>query len=120
MLIISEKDFRERLISTLSDSYFSQFDSVTGPGRSGAVASVYASHLLGIPFLPFNAEAPNLKRLLIIDTAQQTGKTLRKAGSRYQKFDPHLLALYHEPPRVIFWYEELMERGQNEKTSAVP
>ena len=30
-----------------------QAGAVVGPGRSGAVASVYASHILGIPFIPY-------------------------------------------------------------------
>lgn len=49
MRIVSEHEFAERLRSLLTDPLFGEAGWVTGPGRSGAVASVYASHILGIP-----------------------------------------------------------------------
>lgn len=80
--------------------------SVTGPGRSGAVAAVYASHILGVPFIPYGATAPtHLGRLLIIDTARASGATLRKAERRYRDADPFVMVAFEEPPRVAFWYE---------------
>lgn len=83
--------------------------SVTGPGRSGAIASVYASHLLGVPFIPFGAPCPpQLRPLLVVDTAEQSGRTLRKAVRRYETDgDVRGIAIYSEPPRVRFWYETL-------------
>ncbi len=77
--------------------------SVTGPGRSGAIAAVYASHILGIPY----GQTPpqELGNLLIIDTAIESGETLKKAARKYCKYSHHILALYQEPPRVAFWYE---------------
>jgi len=86
-----------------------QVKSVTGPGRSGAVTSVYASYILGIPFIPYGQKIPdNLYPILIIDTATRTGRSLRKAQ---RKYDPNgkgttiPLAVYKEPPRLHFWYE---------------
>ena len=81
---------------------------VVGPGRSGAIASVYASHLLNIPWLPYGAKCPEkLQPLLVIDTAILTGKTIRKCESKYNKkgIDTVMLWVYNEPPIVRFWYE---------------
>lgn len=45
------------------------------------MAAVYASHILGVPFIPYGSKAPaHLGSLLIIDTAMESGATLRKAG----------------------------------------
>lgn len=78
---------------------------VTGPGRSGAIASVYASHLLGIPFIPYRQKVPDkLRPVLVIDTATWTGATIRKATRLYGS-DAIMLSCYHEPPMVRFWYE---------------
>jgi hypothetical protein len=78
---------------------------VTGPGRSGAVAAVYASHILGIPFIPYRQKVPDkLHPVLVIDTARWTGATIRKATRLYGS-DAIMLVCYHEPPMVRFWYE---------------
>ena len=49
MRIVSEGEFSKAIKDKLSGI---DCDCVTGPGRSGAIASVYASHILKIPFLP--------------------------------------------------------------------
>ncbi len=104
--IVSEPEFRERLAAVLAAHDTEDIGSVTGPGRSGAVAAVYASHLLGVPFIPYGSVVPvDLGRLLIIDTARESGRTLRKAERRYQHADPGVLVAFEEPPRVAFWYE---------------
>ncbi|MFA9261863.1 MAG: hypothetical protein ACEQSB_00690 [Undibacterium sp.] len=83
-------------------------DCVTGPGRSGAIASVYASHILGVPFLAFGVDIPpNFVKPMIIDTARESGKTLRKAARKYAKHNPIVMVCYEEPPRVTFWYEAM-------------
>jgi adenine/guanine phosphoribosyltransferase-like PRPP-binding protein len=106
MQVVSEYEFRERITAELADSIYQDVGAVTGPGRSGAIAAVYASHILRVPFIPFKQKHPsNLGRLLIIDTAIQTGKTLRKAERWYAGVTPLCVALYNEPPRVCFWYE---------------
>lgn len=106
MRIVSEFEFDERIRAVLSDSQFDVVGSVTGPGRSGAVASVYASHILRVPFIPYGSRAPvHIGPLLIIDTARQSGKTLRKAERKYDYAAPIIIALFEEPPRVAFWYE---------------
>ncbi len=99
--VISEPEFNTAIRNALNGV---EADCVMGPGRSGAVAAVYASHILGIPFLPCGSSIPpNLQRLLIIDTATETGKTLRKMERRYP--NAQVMAVYNEPPRVMFWYE---------------
>lgn len=105
--VISEPEFNlalRELLSTISTDDFPGW--VTGPGRSGAIAAVYTSHLLGIPFLPFGQFADEkLGRVLLIDTARETGQTLRKAERKYETRNPLVLCVYEEPPRVAFWYE---------------
>lgn len=104
MRTIPEPEFRARLAQMLAS--LPEVGSVTGPGRSGAFAAVYASHLLGVPFIPYGSRCPvHLGRLLIVDTARESGATLRKAERRYRDADPVVVACYEEPPRVAFWYE---------------
>ncbi|CAH1665655.1 MULTISPECIES: hypothetical protein [unclassified Chelatococcus] len=104
MRIVTESEFAERLRRVLTA--LPAVGSVTGPGRSGAVAAVYASHQLHIPFIPYGATAPvHLGRILIIDTARESGSTLRKAARRYEAANPVVVACFEEPPRVAFWYE---------------
>jgi len=104
MKIISEPEFRNQLIATLTPLH-GKFRSVTGPGRSGCIAAVYASHMLGIPFVPISYfPTDRLRPLLLVDTAAKSGSTLRKYSRRLQADEA--LALYSEPPRVRFWYEQ--------------
>lgn len=106
MRIVHEAEFAQRLKSVLETAELGSIGSVTGPGRSGAVAAVYASHLIGIPFIPFGSKVPtNLGRLLIVDTARESGKTLRKAAKDYGYANPLVVVAFEEPPRVAFWYE---------------
>lgn len=103
MKIVTEQEFSERIALMLTGI---NAGSVTGPGRSGAIASVYASHLLSIPFIPYGNTMPNsLGKVLIIDTATKSGRTLRKADRKYKDYDTIIMAIYNEPPRVAFWYE---------------
>ena len=104
MRIISEPEFRDALLQTLLLADTRDITFVTGPGRSGAVAAVYASHLLGVPFIPFKSMPPSGKAL-VIDTAAESGRTMRKALRVYSEFNPIGLVCFHEPPRVAFWYE---------------
>lgn len=117
MRIISEPEFDLRIRELLSgvDAGY-----VTGPGRSGAVAAVYASHILHIPFIPFGSPAPvHLGRLLLVDTARESGKTLRKAERKYEYASPLVIVCYEEPPRVAFWYEsQKPQRYKHETRSA--
>lgn len=104
--LVSEAEFSVAIRTALNGMVA---DCVTGPGRSGAVAAVYASHILGIPFIPYGQRVPdNLPRLLIVDTATESGATLRKAVRKYNAMhlpEPLVVAVYQEPPRVMFWYE---------------
>ncbi len=109
MRIISEPEFAERIREALQVNEYGPCGWVTGPGRSGAIAAVYASHILHIPFIPYG-DMPSiaLGSPLIIDTARSTGKTMRKAMRRYESRLPSECILYEEPTRtdrVAFWYE---------------
>lgn len=99
---ISEPEFAARLADRLCGV---TARAVTGPGRSGAIASAYASHMLGIPFLPFGVPCPeHLRPLLIVDTARKSGATLRRAVRKCG--EPCIIVYaFDEPPRVRFWYE---------------
>jgi len=102
MRIISERGFDVELRAKLKNV---KAKMVVGPGRSGAIASVYASHILGIPFLPYGQPCPDhLRPLLIVDTARKSGATLRKAERRYGG-ECIVIHVYDEPPRLRFWYE---------------
>lgn len=104
MLTITEKEFNRQIKSKLTN--LGEVGCVTGPGRSGAVAAVYASHILRVPFIPYGSQAPtNPGTLLIIDTAVKSGKTLRKAAKKYRDNKSVVIYIYKEPPRVAFWYE---------------
>lgn len=106
MRIVGEQEFRTTVRDRLEREDLAHIGSVTGPGRSGAVAAVYVSHKLGVPFIPYGSPCPaDLGGLLIVDTATESGKTLRKAAKRYAEHNPTVIAFYHEPPRVAFWYE---------------
>ena len=107
--IISEPEFAVRLRNALEDHWHPVLRSTTGPGRSGAIASVYASHLLGIPWIPTGEPVPaRLLPVLVIDTARKTGASLRKAARRTGAPEDKIfvVALYEEPPRLRFWYEK--------------
>lgn len=105
--LITEAEFGRALRATLGMRGIAAgvVRSVTGPGRSGAIAAVYASHWLGVPYIPCDAHAPaHLRPVLVIDTATQTGRTLRRA-ERHHGPDTIALAIFNEPPRVRFWFE---------------
>lgn len=105
MRVVSEVEFAARIKELLADPIYDVVGSATGPGRSGAIAAVYASHILRVPFIPYGGTPPlHHGKLLIIDTARESGQTLDRAVRRYGE-DAMGLACYHEPPRVMFWYE---------------
>jgi hypothetical protein len=98
--IVSGEEFAARLRIVLQNHRLEDIGAATGPGRSGAIAAVYASHILGIPYIPHGQLCPQKFRLLIIDTARETGRTLRKAARWYHRSNPVVIAVYEEPPRV--------------------
>lgn len=107
MILISEPEFHNKLEMTLNSFPF-KVGAVTGPGRSGAVAAVYVSHMLGVPFIPFGQPCPDkLRPLLIADTTMKTGRTMRKACAKYAELEPYMLFVFSEPTvRYKFWYEK--------------
>lgn len=129
MRIVSEAEFKERIEGLLLGedgniaTTFKFVGSVTGHGRSGAIAAVYASHILGAPFVPYKTEAvpTHLGILLIIDTAMESGATMRKAERFYKHVDSMSRVCYHEPPRVAFWYEaQKPQRYKHELRTETP
>lgn len=112
MEIVTEAQFNSEIRKALIEV---EADCVTGPGRSGAIAAVYASHILHIPFIPYGQAHPaRFNTMLVIDTATETGKTLRRAAKKYPR--SVVMAVYREPPRVAFWYEsEKPQRYKHEE-----
>lgn len=108
MRIVSEPEFKANLGAILATyRHMDETAYVTGPGRSGAIAAVYTSHMTGLPFIPYGTMPPeNQGRVLIVDTARKSGETIRKALRKYSKYAPIDLVVYEEPPRVGFWYEK--------------
>lgn len=105
--IVSESEFHEKVKAVTQNMQAANYGCVTGPGRSGAIAAVYVSHKLGIPFIPYGQDIPaKLQPVLVVDTASWTGRTARKAARRYNT--PSWIAFYKERPveMVKFWYEE--------------
>jgi len=112
---INESWFRGSLQITLKD-YKNTFKAVTGPGRSGAIAAVYASHYLGVPFIPHGSQVPdNLYPLLVIDlleiptvsldTISKSGATIRKAVNKHGDKDVTGLTVFKADKKVRFWFE---------------
>jgi hypothetical protein len=102
--IISEQEFVQhlkyvfpRFILNLPHIRF-----VTGPGRSGAILSVYLSYNFLMNFVPYGQLTDN-PDVLVVDTARMSGRTIRKASRLYN--DANVFVLYAEPPRLKFWYE---------------
>ena len=117
-MIITEPEFRAKVLSLKEKACQGSSPEaplfVTGPGRSGAIASVYASHLWGAAFLPFG-EIPDCppEDILVVDTAKNTGRTLRKAARRYPGC--WQIAFYDEgvsgsAQGIHFWYENCVNR----------
>lgn len=114
MTVITETEFRQRVDEMLTGvvSLEDKFKpwGVTGPGRSGAIASVYVSHYLKVPFIPFGTILPaSAQGLWIVDTASFTGRTIRRAIRKYKGHYASAMWFYQEPPRVRFWYEDWKE-----------
>lgn len=107
MRVVTETEFAAKLREVLLDV---EAGCVTGPGRSGAIAAAYASHFLGIPFLPIGVPVPMLLNpILLIDTARDSGRTLKRASRFYD--EPVVRWVFDEPPRVSFWYERKQTLG---------
>lgn len=109
MKIVSEPEFqarfREVLIQYMANSN-RVFGYVTGPGRSGAVAAVYASHMVpGLHFIPYGVQikGKNAPQVLVVDTVTKTGATVRRAGRQYD--DCFCVAFDGSQERHVFWYE---------------
>lgn len=107
--ILSEPDFWKVFIPKLEGI---NADFVTGPGRSGAVASVYASHHLGIPYKPHKCgNYTEGETALVVDTVKYTGKTLRKCQKWYAKRGLKVVTVYgldeEQGHYYKLWYERM-------------
>lgn len=107
---LTEQAFRVHFYEALDRVDKNSFDFVTGPGRSGAVASVYASHYLGLPFIPHKAgDYITFESVLVVDTVEYTGRTLRKASKWYQKRGLSVKTVFgfkeHRGHYYKLWYE---------------
>jgi hypothetical protein len=120
MRVVSEPEFREVILEKIRAANLSAVDYVTGPGRSGAVAAVYASHMTGIPFVPFGRPCEEMGNVLIVDTAAESGRTIRKAAQRYKAANPTTIVTFYEPPRVAFWYEAPKPQSYRKRTASLP
>ena len=101
--MITEEQFKASMQESIRDLK-GRVLFVTGPGRSGAIAAVYASYYLGASFVPFGQPVPNKGTILIIDTIEQSGKTLRKANKKYP--DAIVMSVRgKKPTREHFWFE---------------
>ena len=107
---MAEDEWRGFFHKKLDELKGQKFCFVTGPGRSGAIAAVYASHYLGVPFKPH--KAGNYERdesVLIVDTVEYTGRTLRRAAKWYQRhnLEPTVAFAVKETKGHYFkmWYE---------------
>ena len=112
--IISPAYFQYALAVALNKLTIPDGCFVTGPGRSGAVAAVHASHYLGLPYLPPKAlggrtgSSRALRACLVVDTAEYTGKTLRKMCKWYEGrgYETLSCVAFSDPNRIHrFWYE---------------
>lgn len=111
---VLEPEFQEEARIQLAAEIFRTVDSVTGPGRSGAIAASYASHILGVPFLSYGVPpSSSVSHLLVIDTVWSTGGHLRRAMELYAPLvRTTSYALFREPPLIKFWFEREILLGE--------
>ena len=108
--LVSEPEFKEAITQALEAHRNQGYQFVTGPGRSGAIAAVYASYILKIPFVPHKSNLPvGSNKILVVDTAEYSGRTIRKAVSHYQRLGNicESLTVFKEFKYDFsyFWYE---------------
>lgn len=104
-IYISETKFKNDLKNMLNEFDVTGLQFVAGPGRSGAIASVYVSHMSNLSFVPYKASGNvAYDKFLIVDTAAMTGRTIRQARNFYK--GSRMLVVYDNPDvRYVFWYE---------------
>lgn len=111
-----EPEFKEAITQALEPYRNQGYNFVTGPGRSGAIAAVYASYILKIPFVPHKANKRGfwvgnmpVTKILVVDTAEYTGYTIRKAVSYYRRLGNvcDSVTVFKEEKHNFsyFWYE---------------
>ena len=100
----TEPEFSQLIKEKLKSVESLGIKSVSGPGRSGAIAAVYASYILKIPFIYYGQTVPvDLRPHLVIDTAKMSGRTLKRAALRMRA--QYMLAVIEEKSHEHFWYE---------------
>lgn len=103
--MITEPEFVTQLRETLADPVYATVASVTGPGRSGAMASIYASQLLDIEYVPCGREPRTGGPILLIDVADTTMYGLNKLAKRYKDYDQVLCLVFEVEKSVPMWFE---------------
>lgn len=106
MRTITESEFQDRLREALSDHEVHFARWVTGPGRSGAIAAVYASYFLNIPYVQFGYAARPEGAPLVIDITE-CRKNFRDADRLYGHLSPIKIALFEIKPYQSFWFKDL-------------
>jgi len=108
-VMVQEREFAGLVRTALQDLPAPDF--IVGPGRSGAIAAVYASYHLHRPFVPYGHRgAEPGARVLVIDTVSMSGRTMRKAKGRYERLGYVVDAVTVVPPnqkRHHFWFENV-------------
>lgn len=106
-IVVTETEFSVMLDQALEGLEAPVF--ITGPGRSGAIAAVYASYRLHRPFVPFgHPGGPAGSTVLVIDTVSMSGRTIRKAVAKYERMGFVVRSLTVVPQnqkRHHFWFE---------------
>lgn len=104
--MVSETNFKQRMIEKMKTFNLSQYKFVTGPGRSGAIASVYVSHYYNLTFINYKSNISDefKSKVLVVDTAEKTGRTVRKAAKIYN--NEYVTFFNGAELHHIFWYEK--------------
>lgn len=113
-IVVSENEFSTLVGLAIAEEPMPDF--IVGPGRSGAVASVYVSYRMHRPFVPYgHAGGPKGSTVLIVDTVSMTGGTIRKARARYERMGFVVRTLTIVPEnrkRHHFWFEYANDQNQ--------
>lgn len=105
MTLITEAAFQERIEEALADRH-GKFAWVMGPGRSGAIAAIYASHILNIPWVPYGFLPRAKGKGLLIDIAHTNALCLNRAVRRYRTRETETLLLFHTPDAIpVLWFQ---------------
>lgn len=104
--MISEADFIDRLKLVLEDPEFSHAEWVTGPGRTGAMAAIYASHILNVSFVAYGHRPKANGYVLVMDILNDNPRTMRRALKHYDICRPIPCIVFPEIENEGLWFEQ--------------